>query len=279
MHINQKNILITGLVRNNQGTLRKTLSVLKKASVNFNSVHWLIIESDSVDKSAEILQEISTREAKFKYISLGDLTHNMPLRTERLAYCRNKYLSEIKNNPEYLHIDYVLIADMDGVNNILTESALLSCWQRDDWAVCTANQTGKYYDIWALRHTFLSPNDCWEYYHFLKKMGLSSSKSKRNAIDSRMIEIHKNSEWIEVESAFGGLGVYKKEALCSSNYIGLNPGGVEVCEHVSLNRNITQKGHRIFINPQLINSSLNEHSSLTIAILKKIKSLFKKIWH
>jgi hypothetical protein len=72
-----------------------------------------------------------------------------------------------------------------------------------------------------------------------------------------------DSEWIEVESAFGGLAIYKREALLESNgrYIGLNKNGEEIVDHASLHLGITQNGYKIFINPKLINTDYTEHTA------------------
>jgi hypothetical protein len=68
--------------------------------------------------------------------------------------------------------------------------------------------------------------------------------------------------WLKVESAFGGMAIYKRNALLASNsqYIGLNQEGLEVAEHVSLHLDMTQRKYKIFINPSLINTDYTEHS-------------------
>ena len=77
-----------------------------------------------------------------------------------------------------------------------------------------------------------------------------------------MIVIPQDAEWIEVDSAFGGLAIYRRETLLdvSSRYIGLYKDGIEVVEHVSLHLGIIQNGYKIFINPRLINTDFTDHS-------------------
>ena len=54
-----------------------------------------------------------------------------------------------------------------------------------------------------------------------------------------------NSDWIEVDSAFGGLAIYKKKCFDIGHYVGTYSNGKEVCEHVSFNlqlkKNVTSK--------------------------------------
>ncbi|NCU31467.1 MAG: hypothetical protein EOM23_00710 [Candidatus Moranbacteria bacterium] len=252
--------LIVGLVHNCEKILKKSIIQIEKAFFSANKINFLIIESDSSDKSAETLIQISKNNDNFKYILLGNMRYQYSKRTARMAYCRNQYLKLIDESPEYSNIDYVVVADMDGVNSKINEKSVKKCWDRVDWDVCTANQSGPYYDIWALRHHLWSPNDCWEQARFLNIMGLSQFKSVLYSVYSRMVRISPCSEWIEVESAFGGLAIYRKEALLSVRYVGLRADGEEVCEHVSLHEQIRSKGGRIFINPGMINAGTVEHA-------------------
>ena len=89
---------------------------------------------------------------------------------------------------------------------------------------------------------------------------VSRFKSIFSSIYSRMIRIHTDAEWIEVESAFGGLAIYRKTSLKNVSYAGLSPSGEEFCEHVSLHQKIRENGGRIFINPKLVNAGVVEHA-------------------
>ena len=178
---------------------------------------------------------------------MGDLRKRIPLRTERIAFCRNYYLNLIRKSSDYRYVDYVVVADLDGVNSSLTASAVASCWSRGHWDVCTANQLGNYYDIWALRHPLWSPNDCWAQSRFLMTAGSSRFTAIFSSVLIRMINIAPNDDWINVESAFGGLAIYRKCILDGGGfYKGLDDSGVEVCEHVSLHEHICHMGGKIF---------------------------------
>jgi hypothetical protein len=85
-----------------------------------------------------------------------------------------------------------------------------------------------------------------------------------------MIVIDPTEDWIEVDSAFGGLAIYRRHALSRVRYIGLGEAGQEICEHVSLNSQIRSNGYRVFINPMLVNAALTEHArqQLLIPLLK-----------
>ena len=138
------NFLIVGLVRDCSNSIFKDVLGIQKVFERFSNVKWLLIESDSKDNSLKKLEDLTHKIDEFRFISCGNLQKKMSLRTERLAYCRNIYLNELHANENYKNIDFLVIADFDGINTILNETALLSCWDRNDWDVCTANQQGPY---------------------------------------------------------------------------------------------------------------------------------------
>ena len=272
-----QSILVVGLTRNSSETITADVFRILSALKSCSKIYWLLVESDSEDDTHEKLEELGNKITNFRFISLGELRSNMPLRTERIAYCRNKYIEEISGNLLYKDIEYVIVIDFDGVNDLITEYAIISCWDRVDWDVCTANQRGPYYDIWALRHKDWSPNDCWSQYRFLVFNKLKVKKAKFAAVYSRMIEINEDSEWIEVDSAFGGLAIYRKKTLTDVVYVGLDECGDEVCEHISANNQIKSKGYRIFINPKLINCAYNDHTKRfkQNLLIKYVKNIFR----
>lgn len=273
-------LVVVGLARNCAKSLRRDVTVLAAAAGDFSRVSFLVVESDSTDATPQILRELSEERTGFAYLSLGSLVSQHPLRTDRIAVCRNRYLDELRQNPRYAGADYVLIADLDGANRDLTVRALRSCWQSEEtWDVCTANQSDAYYDIWALRHASWCPVDCWEQYRQLRPL-FGHEQALSMAIHSRMVQLSPQSDWIEVDSAFGGLALYKREALLAAHYCGLDAAGVQVCEHVPFHAQLRQQGFRIFINPKLINANRTAHSArkrLHVRLRRKMDSLGKRL--
>jgi hypothetical protein len=223
-------------------------------------LHWLIIESDSTDQTTDILDQLQIELSNFRFLSLGSLQSQIPLRSQRLAHCRNVYLCELETNPAYQRIDCVVVADLDGVNDLVTPEAFASCWERLDWDVCTANQSGRYYDLWALRHPIWCPNDPLDQCRFLIEHNVRREKAMYAAVYAKMIILNRSGEWIEVESAFGGLGVYRRNVLHGLRYSGIDLAGNPICEHVTLHQQLRAKGCRLYINPRLINTGETEHS-------------------
>jgi hypothetical protein len=249
-----------GVARNCAQYIIEDILNLKQSLVDFKKIQWLIVESDSDDNTVDKLTTLTSEIPSFRFISCGKLQNRYHLRTERIAFCRNIYLKEIQKNCLYQDVDLIVVADLDGVNSLITIEAINSCFKRNDWDVCTANQKTRYYDIWALRHSSWCPNDCWRQRNFFKKYGLINDEAEFAAVYSKMIYIPKSSPWIEVESSFGGLAIYKKHTLVNAKYIGLRQDGSEICEHVPFHRQLKTQGFKIFINPDLINSEFDEYN-------------------
>ena len=271
---------VVGLARNCGQTISDDIHRINKALKDAASVVWLIVESDSNDDTVEKLENLQSELLNFHFATLGKLADTIPKRTDRISYCRNYYAEELRNNPSFSNVDYVVVADLDGLNNKLTKEAFESCWQRDDWDMCAANQAGPYYDIWALRHEDWCPDDCWAQYKFFNTYRLDFERNLWASVYSKMITIPKETEWIEVNSAFGGLAIYKKKMFDDCKYIGITEAGEEFCEHVYFHRILKANGAKLFINPQLINAALTEHTVgllLKNRIKRRVKSAIKEL--
>jgi glycosyltransferase involved in cell wall biosynthesis len=143
-------VLILGTIRDCASTIEPIRRILSEAFDDAESIQWFVVESDSGDTTVETLEAIARQDPQFRFVSLGQLCAQVPQRTARIAQCRNRYLEEIRTNPEYQEIDYVVVADLDEVNLGLTRAAVRTCWHHTGWDMMWANQRGPYYDIWAL---------------------------------------------------------------------------------------------------------------------------------
>ena len=251
-------VAIVAVAKNIASSFQSDFQRITESFGAFKYVEWFIVESDSDDQSSILLKTLKDKGENLDFISLGNLTEQFPGRTERLAYARNKYLDFI--NANLTRFDYMAVVDLNNLNSKLTSEAISSAFVRSDWDVVCANQSSNYYDVWALRHPIWSPNDCWEYHRFLRQYFRNPETAFATAIKSRMIKIGKEHEWIQVESAFGGLAIYRCDILGSAKYIGKTPYGEPICEHVPFNQNLVDNGFRIYINPKMINTTRTDHT-------------------
>jgi glycosyltransferase involved in cell wall biosynthesis len=257
---NKLTILVVGIVRNVALTIEKDKTIIESALKDFRSIKWFLVESDSDDHTLSKLEALSKKDDNFRFESLGKIQSRSEPRTVALARARNRYLLEIKENEIYKAVDFLAISDFNGLNKKLSQTAVRSCFDAKDWDVCFANQTRKYYDIWALRHPIWSPNDCWKQLDFFRKYHKFPEFSLAASVRSRMIHIPRGSEWIEVDSAFGGFAIYRLDAIGEAIYLGVTETGDAICEHVPFHEEMRKNKKKLFINPNLINARSTDHS-------------------
>jgi len=269
-----KTVLVTGLARNTQDHLAVEIrKVYEQLSEIFSAVKFLIVESDSSDKTLDELVKIKTRMHNFDFVSLGQLESSYLDRIERLTKCRNVYVDAIRFNNFYKDTEYIVVLDFDIRNNRLDLSALRFWLTQKNWAALFANQTGCYYDIYALRKNGWNEIDCFVEYKKLRSH-LPEQLAKKRAIWSKMIRIPKNSKPIKVESAFGGLAIYRREVFTRYDYQPI-VNRFEESEHVVLHRKIGGDLGDLLIIPNLTNFSWNPHNLSKYSIFRKFDSWTK----
>ena len=246
------NFLIVGTIRNCQRQIFQTIKSLDKGLYFANRIEYFFVESDSDDKTLDSLKKISRKKNTFRYESFGRLRTKFPIHTQRLALCRNRCLDELKSKKNSW-VKYLIVVDTDGVCKNINSHVIKECISEKGWAAYTANVKGAYYDVWALRHSIWSPNDCWQATKEELNMGLSRFESESKNVYSRMIKINSSRKIIPVDSAFGGLAIYRSSCIPDeAKYIGLCRNGEKICEHVSFHKAIKNNRGSIFINPKLI---------------------------
>ena len=153
-----------------------------------------------------------------------------------------------------------------------------------------SNQTGGYYDIYALRCKNWQINDCFSELAKIKantptpnysnlnfykriKFLLYFDKARYLAIYSKMRKIRVTEPWIEVQSGFGGLAIYKTSVFINYNY-DPDPGRLKESEHVAIHKKVTDSGGKIFINPAFINSKWNTYNINRYFLIRQTRRIF-----
>jgi hypothetical protein len=262
--------VVAGVVRDIGNTIEKDISRFRSIFEPLGEIKFVLVESNSVDNSVQKLEEISKSDKNVNFISLGPSKTSLK-RTERIAEARNTYLDFIENRSDLKEVDFLVVSDFNNLNNKLTTDAIRHSLELDGWDVCTANQSKRYYDIWALRHPLWSPNDCWQQLEFYRKYNLGPSAALNASVQSRMLRIPRNSDPIEVDSAFGGFAIYKMDIVGDAKYSGLDAYGNQICEHVPFHKSLKEKGFSIIINPNLINAGWVDHTNQTRLIWKLLR--------
>ncbi len=270
-------ILLAGPVRNVAHTIQNEVETLVASLGGFKEIHCFVVESDSSDDTVKKLEELQGVIKNFSYVSAGKLTGQYPRRTDRIALCRNLIIDAVASKPEFADIDFIAMADLDGMNGLVTPEKIIDCWEADEnWDVITANQQGPYYDIWALRHPSWCPVDCWQYKKSLEEL-IGDKAAENLAVTARQPVLSPQLGLIEVDSAFGGLAIYKREAFLAGRYAGVDSvAGFDVADHVPFHEELRAKGYKIYINCALINCQQYPHSEVDRP-LQKPRGVFKVI--
>jgi glycosyltransferase involved in cell wall biosynthesis len=217
---------------------------------NFSDKQIIIFENDSTDGTDQILRDLQ-ESGRIQLIQHQGLDEYFPKRTQRLAYARNALLSKASA----AKVDYFCMADLDGVLGSLSsefEHGFLSNFLYESvWDAVFPITLPNFYDLYAFRHPQLSDKD-----FELASNQTPSVLTYQNILEFqvgkfRRIRLEKMRGWLEVDSAFGGMGIYKAKSFSWSNYFGLN-GEMEACEHIDFHQKAKMQGARLYINPEFV---------------------------
>ena len=273
--LSSSRVLVTGLARDCGNHLaREILRIERHALKIFTAVDFFIVESDSIDKTEEVLREINSKKRSVQYLSLGKLANEIPGRIDRLRYCRNYYVNFVRQAIGNDKPDFVMVVDFDIKNRAFNLSPLAKLMSENWWEGLFANQKGPYYDIYALRKEGWVEDDCFKRYRELARQ-MPAKKAKQEAVWSQMRRIPRDKELIEVESAFGGLGVYRSQVFESFDYASLDETSTGESEHISLHKKIVDSDGRLFIVPAMTNFSYSPHNLAAYGIFRGIDLLLK----
>jgi len=286
-----RKVLLVGTISNVSSVLEIELKRVLNALSYFPEVDIFLVESDSSDSTLQTLNSLSKRMLNLSFTTLGTLSPNIPNRIERLRYCRNTYVEYIRSKYSKENLDYVIVADLDGMNSKINKVGVSSCFQNEiTWDACFSNQLGGYSDIYALRCKNWQDGDCFAELQnktdtfmshfnsdlFFKDLRIFIYKNRiRNSvIYSKMRRIPKSFPWIKVHSAFGGFGIYKAAIFFDYNYDSRNRSGALVSEHVDLHLKIADS--KLYINPALINAHWNTYNINRFGFIRYTRVLIRK---
>ena len=273
-----RRLLVAGLARNVEAVLHQEVFRLETTTrTYYDEVDFHIVESDSSDHTGKTLELVSSKIRGFSFERLGNLQREIPDRINRLRYCRNRYIDFYRASRK--PYSEVLVVDFDIQNRRFKPSVLKRVLDEDlTWDVIFANQTGRYFDIYALRERTWCPRDCMVEIDEMVKAGISRTSAKEIAIWGRMRKISRNSKVIEVDSAFGGMAIYKSWIFDEFDYsIESTPITPIESEHVAFHYKAKNAGGRLFIHPRLTNFAWNPHNLASFKVLRKLDQISNSI--
>jgi len=275
--LSESTIIVCGIVRDCGKNLKKNIRTINKICDLAKDYHVVFFENDSKDNTKQILTDWANAKKNI-HVSLNDFnTITIPRkqsnvnpnfsvqRIEKMAHYRNQYLDYIDKNK--LDGDYVIVVDMD-VSKICLQGIVHSFALNYEWDALTANGVSRapsaffrkrYYDSFAMV-------ECGQ------ELIPQTEKTIKMA-QYKWAFLKPNMPLIRVASAFGGLAIYKKEAIANCRYgVMLNDDeNVECrCEHYYFYQQMKANGYdKIFINPAL-------HLRYQTQVINTIRRFFRK---
>lgn len=246
--LRSKKIAFLACVRNCKETIDQSLALMSEIGNQFHSYNINIFENDSIDGSDDHLKLLSSRN-ELNLIQYKNLDEIYPLRTQRLSFGRNLLLNSIRGT----NVDYFAVVDMDGVasKNFNIRSFLSNFESEECWDAVFPINDNQYYDIWAFRHKTL-----WDFDYEEKMNAVPTQFSNKKLIDFYLtsimqLGINDLKNWLRVESAFGGMGIYKYDRFKEFRY-SASLNGRHICEHVPFHTHASSFGRQLYINPNFI---------------------------
>lgn len=253
-----KNIVITGLTRNSSDYLYDNIKSINNIGLYCKNISYFIYENDSSDDTVAVLEKIKEEIPSFNYqsenLQLEFFTHKnsqslkSTTRTKNLARHRNICLNYIKTH--YFNSDYVIVMDTD-FNQFSLDGIINSFgWLYDNVADALVGNSFELKHTVSTHHKNLWNYDCWAYrgtwWQDLQKYVDAYGFDPMMWFGFWHPPI--GSQPVKVNSAFGGIGIYKTTDYTSVEYEGYD------CEHVCLHKNLytLNPDYRLCLNPSQI---------------------------
>lgn len=234
-----RRVVICGLARDSAHTLPETIARIERLGEMFADYRVVIYENDSQDATRRILDDWAKSDPRVVILteSLGD-PNNPPVsclqRARRMAYYRNRYREFVA--VAYADFDHVIVVDTD-LRVGWSYDGVANTFGHTDW-----DFVGSYGVIRRsfLTQTLLVQYDAWAF----RRKG---SYARLTTKEANHMFWQRGDPIVEVASCFGGLGVYRIEAMIHCQYDGCD------CEHVTFHRAMQNAGlGRIYLNPSQI---------------------------
>lgn len=241
----RQKLAIVSICRNAMPYLRNTLSLVDELAGLWRDCSYYVFENDSTDETAAVLDDFAIRQwVTVEHDTLGgeDNRGFQPERTVRLAKCRTRCQDWVRRHAA--DANYVLVLDADPHGGFSTEGVLNSLgWlcemagesfhRREPAAMASYSLfmrqespgvfAAAQYDSWAARPNHWEDDRQMAWFHlFMPPVG---------------------SQPIAMNSAFGGLCLYRREAYLAGVYEGGD------CEHVLHHKAMQKAGYQLFLNP------------------------------
>ncbi|MBS0655169.1 MAG: hypothetical protein JSR46_05290 [Verrucomicrobia bacterium] len=210
-HNEKPRVLICGVCRNISAAADNTIRNIEELGSRFEEYAVVIYENNSSDDTAATLGLWASQNPRVQFLSETLPAQKMArARTVRIAKARNHVLREVKKK-KYRKFPYLIMVDLDFQSSWPIDEIVDSIHQPFPWDCISANGVtpkGLYYDRYAYRSKrfpFGPELLNYEFWHELSSTGFALEPAP----------------WQRVFSAFGGLAIYKTDAIKKFSYSGV----------------------------------------------------------
>lgn len=253
-YLQSKKIVFIGLARNIGQSIAKSISKLVNLGETAKDYRIVVFENDSIDNTKNQLEILHQNNSKIIYISEN---YNRPQfgpvqdtdRTTALAEYRNKLKDYVK---KYLiDYDFIIVTDLDFVD--FSQSG---CYNSFGWLSkyageidAVAGNSYEYKNVTSSEYKSLWNYDSWAFrYTWWNQLSQLESSTYDRMLWFGFFIMPVGSRIIPVNSAFGGMTIYKTEQFIQGLYEGYD------CEHVCFHYNLKQTlpSFQLVLNPSQI---------------------------
>lgn len=253
-------IIVCGIVRNAEAGLRRNIPAVSAICARFKDYKIVIFENDSTDGTKRLLEEWQATDPEHIKCEMVDMDSSCTIpkagsvdgnpffserRISKMAYYRNKYLNYVYSHS--LSADYLMVVDLD-VARIFPEAVFSSFRDCPEWDAVTAfgystspQLRRRYHDTYIFQE--------WE------NRGEAQTESHMLQAANKYGGLKPGDPWVRVAAAFGGLAIYRFEAIKGLKYqvIPNNDNQVTVYgEHYSIYKQMMDNGYdRFYLNPAM----------------------------
>lgn len=259
--LSEASIVVCGIVRDAARGLRKNMPVIDALCARAKDWHIVVYENDSRDETKALLRAWQARHPDRLHAIMQDTDGSQTIpsarsvsgnpffsrkRIDKMARLRNQYMAYI--DEKGWQADYLVVVDMDVAQ--LQLGGILDTFAHagEGWDAVAANGYSlsprlqrRYHDSYALTR--------WPD----RDKSQTEDMIRRSA--DELGTLRPGDDWVRIASGFGGLAIYRFEAVKGLRYYA-EPNDderVEVrCEHFSLYRQMIARGYEHFyINPAM----------------------------
>lgn len=256
--------MVLGAVRNVESRLQENIDSLEK-KLGSSLSGWILIESNSDDRTVEILRKNEANKGNFFFESLQPKPRLS--RILAIAEARQRALERLKEVD--IEVDTVFVIDLD--QNYDWANAELVTRDREFDALFP--HQNPYYDLFAFRPP-LSSAEFARYTYRDRGIFLERVWNQLVVAPKWQIVLGRLLKPMQVKSAFGGAAQYKYETYVKGSYLNDSNtyGKSAVCEHVLFHESLGGPDVKMFIDPSFRLPVKNQHS-IVASLIRKILDL------